>query len=117
MRFNFTILVSKTDGRINRLYLFVFRCLLAVATHDTFHAECLEVGNIIEVSTIRHHLLAVARRKDSLVSPFPNETAQHARMTVNLVPVFLEVAKRITHGMSVFARENRTIIRSILCDR
>ena len=98
---------------VYRLYLVVFRGERAVAHHDAVQAKSLEVGLVAEVAAVKY---AVATH-DALVYPVPDEAAKHAWMTVDFVPILLEVAEGVAHRMSVLTGEHgaRTTVGTNPC--
>ena len=108
--------VIKPDGGIHRLHLLVFGRGLAVAAHDAFHAEGLEVGHVAEVAAVGCHALALPFHENAFVGPFPDKSTEHPGVTVDLVPVFLEVAEGIAHGMGIFAGDHGALVGGVAGD-
>ena len=49
----------------------------------------------------------------SLIGPFPDEATEHAGVGVDFIPIFLEIAKGVAHGMGVFGGEHGAIVHGV----
>ena len=82
----------------------------AVGSHDAVAAE-IEVVRFVaeataEIVAVRQFAVFV----DTLVHPVPDATAYHAAGVVfDIIPIFVEVADRITHRVCIFAKEERLV--------
>ena len=63
---------------------------------------------------VGHDARAVFHAIDGLVHPVPNAGANDARAALDDVPVVLQVAYGLSHGMGIFADEVGTILDPIL---
>ena len=70
----------------------------------------MQVGLVSEVAAVEHLLYHLASDffflDNTLVHPVPDEAAEHARIRVDFVPIFLEVAKGVTHAVGIFAGQH-----------
>src|SRR5215475_9231638 len=99
------------DRLINLLHLPIFGRKRPVGSDDAFKAKRPKVRDVSEISTVRNELLTVAAfLVKPLVAPFPNETAEQSRVRVDLVPIILEVADGVAHGMGVLTCEDWSMI-------
>ena len=72
----------------------------------------MQVRLVTEIAAIKYFLYHLTSDffllNDALVNPVPDETAKHARMGVDLVPILLKIAKRVAHTVSVLTGQNGT---------
>ena len=54
--------------------------------------------------------LRTLNRIQSLVHPVPDGSATDARVGINDIPILLEVTYRVTHGVGIFAHDERTVL-------
>ena len=93
------------------LNLVIFRSKLAVGHHDAIKAEGFQVWLVAEVASVADlNLAVVALAIDALVNPIPDESAQHSRMRVNLVPIHIQIAHCIAHCVGIFACKHRAVV-------
>src|SRR5690606_2844705 len=86
----------------------------SVGSNDAVEAESTEVGHVPEIAPIGDVALAVVPRfPDALVDPVPDETSQHARMRIDLVPVFLEISKGVAHAVPILAGQDRPVVKRV----
>ena len=105
--------VGEGHRLVDALHLCEFGCPGAVGRDDTIVEEVALVGTGIVVAA---HVLVEAvdlgltaedglRVDDGLVHPVPDAAADTEVAIFDDVPVFLEVAKAVAHGVSIFAHE------------
>ena len=103
--------LTELHGRIDMLHLFVFGIEKTVGKDDTVETEGLQVRLVSEVTAISHACLPIRESlMDTLIHPIPDETAEHASVTVYLVPVVLQVAEGIAHAVSILTREHGPVV-------
>ena len=124
-RLHLSVLIDEIDGGIYSLHLLIFRGGLTSGAHHALDTESLQVGRILKVTAIDRHthrqegeaLVELVGDDNTLVGPLPDKTAQHTWMTVDLIPVLLEITQGITHHMGILTGKYRTVIRSLTGDR
>ena len=105
--------VGEGHGLVDALHLREFGCPGAVGRNDSVVKEVALVGTGIVVAA---HVFVEAidlgltaedglRVDDGLVHPVPDAAADTEVATFDDVPVFLEVAKAVAHGVGIFAHE------------
>ncbi len=96
------------DRLMDFLHLPILRVYGAVGVDNSLDAKHSVVRYIAEVAAVRDELSSISGAlAQSLVNPFPDEPAEEPRMRVDFIPVFLEVANGIAHGVRVFSCQNR----------
>ncbi|OQC03176.1 MAG: hypothetical protein BWX77_00797 [Bacteroidetes bacterium ADurb.Bin090] len=105
------------QSRLIDLFHFpVFRRGLPLGQYNTVHAKSLGVRIISKIAPVGHLNPSVFERfGQSLIDPVPNKTAQHTGVTVDFVPIFLEIPQGVAHAMHVLAGHNRTIVGGVAC--
>ena len=79
-----------------------------VGEEEPVEAEAAAVGVLAEVAAVGEALGAVLRLPaDAVVGPLPDEASGKARVGVHRLPVLLEVARRVPHGVAVLAHQER----------
>ena len=96
------------------IYFLHFLCLRLYATVGIYHAVDAEVSvGRSAVFTIVAAVCPVFASVGglggkSLVYPVPDATALQDRIFFDEIPVFLEVSETVSHGMGIFAEDERT---------
>src|SRR6476646_8054861 len=81
----------------------------AVRKDETVSAEVVVVWLIAEVSSVGPELFPVASLfADALVNPIPNKAAMRPWLRIDDVPILLEIAGTIPHGVRVLNFEEGT---------
>ena len=97
-------------------YFVHVRIRYAVRANQTVVAE-IEVRSIetVKVTAVCiNHLSVLSRPANRLIDKVPNESALILRIFADEVPIFLETAFRVTHGMGIFTLNERFLIFFIL---
>src|ERR1035437_10610580 len=93
-------IISKTDSyRLIDLFDIhvVGRCF-PVTRHNPFDTKCLEIRKVAKITTIGYFGFTIWKNlENTFISPFPDKPTQQLVMTVNLIPVFLQVPDGISH--------------------
>jgi len=106
----------ETERLVHRLDFSVFSTDGTVGKDHSVQTERTRIGLITKIPAIGVVRATIGGCPlDALVHPIPDETAQHARMGVHILPVFLEVTQGIAHGMGVFAGHHRSMVVGIEC--
>src|SRR5690606_26497829 len=81
---------------------------LTIRAGEAIDAEFAIVRELAEVATIGEVLNAIVGiPADAMIAPLPHQPANKAVVTANGVPVFLEAARAIPHGMGIFDHDER----------
>jgi len=87
----------------------------AVRVYQAVDAEAAVVGLLAEIPAVGVPDLALrGLLAQPLVDPVPHETAAQPPVALDGLPVLLQVAAAVPHGMRILAHDHRTIIRGIL---
>ena len=94
------------DGLDNLLILDEAGMGVMLRRCQAIDAEVAVVGFVSEVTAVSEELnVILVFRANAVVGPFPHTAANQALVGVDRVPVFLEVAGAVAHGVGVFAHE------------
>ena len=85
------------------LHFIVVRMRLAVWRQQSVDAEGVEVGLVAVVAAIGEEFHSVLLLDKSLVHPVPDGGAGDAGVGIDHIPVFLQVAHGVAHGMGILA--------------
>ena len=79
----------------------------AVGVNQAVHAEVAVVGILTVVAAVPVHILTVGSLAliDGVIAPLPDETAGHAVVGLDELPVVLQIAGAVAHGVGVFAHQ------------
>ena len=94
---------------IDVLHLVIMRMGRAIRGHESVDAEWSVVRLIAKVSAIG--IIAVAL--EALIHPVPDGSATDTAVGIDHIPVLLQIAHRVTHGMSIFAHHKRLVCDSL----
>ena len=96
--------------------------LCAVGCQKPVEAEGAIVGLVTEVATVCPELVRLQRQLggwsqwtsiyglcDALIHPIPDGCSADAGIVVDDIPILLEVAHRVAHGMSIFAHHEGAV--------
>ena len=100
-----TTVMHELQRLIDVLHLVIVGMGFAVGTNQTVDAEVDVVGFVAKVTTVGE----VAVFLQSLVHPVPDGAATDGRVGVNHVPVLLQVAHGVAHGMCVLTHHERFV--------
>ena len=83
----------------------------AVWPDHAVDAEILVVGLVAVVAAIGPiFAVHVVEIEQALVDPVPNESALQAGQVFKSLPVFLQIAVGVAHGVGVFAADERAVV-------
>ena len=109
------------QGELQRLHyvfrLFKMRLRHPVSAHQSVVQEVViarHVGPAI-IPAVSEERAAVLLRQQPLVDEVPDEPALEDVVLAEEVPVFLETAEAVAHGVSVFAEDERPHLRVVQC--
>ena len=110
------------EGLIDMLHFVIVGMWLAVRSYDAVDEETAVVGLVAEVAAVGPELIrlqgqgcgvaqgrAVDGLCESLVSPVPDGGADDGGVGIDDVPVLLEVAHGVAHGMAVLAHHEWSV--------
>ena len=90
------------DWLVDILHLVIMRMGLAVRTNQSVNAERSVVGLVAEVTAIGIIFHAFACLLDALVYPVPYSCASDAAISIDHIPILLQITHRVTHGVGIF---------------
>ena len=112
--------LEETGGEINRVdpdwlqNLFVFPqtgVRFGGGADQAVETEVSVVGLVAKVAAIGEPFRPVIREPaNALIFPVPDKAALEARVLVDGVPIFFQVAGAVTHRMGIFTHDNRAVI-------
>ena len=81
----------------------------AVRIDETVKAEITVVLKLPEISAVPVHGLSVPGRSliDRVVAPFPDESSAQTGIFLDQLPVLLQIARAVSHGVAVLYEEER----------
>ena len=81
----------------------------AVRIDETVKAEIAVVLKLPEISAVPVHGLSVPGRSliDRVVAPFPDESSAQTGIFLDQLPVLLQIARAVSHGVAVLYEEER----------
>ena len=105
------LLEFKFHKLMGGLHFSQFRTLLAGGGDDTVGAEValMRSREIVTRAEAIYALFDFAGFVDGLVHPVPDATANAGVAAFNNIPIFLEVADGVAHGVGVFTDEHRLV--------
>lgn len=80
---------------------------LPVGGNQTVNAEVAVIRLIAEISPISIIKPSVLYILDAMIHPFPDTSTHQLWISVDHIPVILQIAGPVAHGMAVFAQKHR----------
>ena len=111
------IVTLALDGHVlvHLFHLFQLGRHLAIARHNAVAAEVGIVGMVVEAASVVQVVVVFAIFAQALVHPVPDASANHPlAFKFNVVPVFLQVADGVAHGMGIFAQEEGSVLLALV---
>ena len=88
---------------------------VTVGGDDAVATEVVVVGIVAEAAAVVHVCRRLTPFAQALVHPVPDAATYHAfALELNVVPVFLQVANGVAHGVGVFAEEERALLQVLV---
>ena len=101
---------DKLQRLIYMLHLIIMGMRLAVRSNDAVDTELTVVGFVAKVTTVEEYAVFFY----SLVHPVPNGGTNDTGVGINDVPVLLQIATGIAHGVGIFAH-HKGLVAHFLC--
>src|SRR4051812_25705530 len=103
-------LCLRKDNWLQDLLVFVEgRMRKPIRAQQSIATEIAVIGRVAKVATISKVELAISSfLANTLIDPIPKKAPLQARIERNRIPILLQVARAIAHGVRIFAHDNRT---------